>query len=326
MSISVLLTESYHPFLLSKLTLHKFLSITHIESPTLEHLLSPLSHAHVWIMRGAIPVDGSVLRYAPRLQLIIRAGSGTEHIDKKAIQDLGIQLRSTPHANALPVAEYVVAAILMLSRRFLSAHHLIRDTAQWARKSSMGRELASLTVGIIGFGQNGSRTAQILATLGAKILAYDKYKGGFGGAGVTETTLERIYEEADVLSLHVPLTAETAGWIDSAFLRNFRKPIAVINAARGGILSLPAVVEGLETGRLWGAAIDTLPAEPPTQLTPSDYESWEKLRKHPAVLLTPHIAGLTEESELRLAQAVWSILEEWLANHTQPQGHEVNPI
>lgn len=315
MPISVLLTESYHPFLINRLESHEAFSVTHIKSPDSEELSTVLSQAHVWIMRGAIPVTKETLQKALNLKLIIRAGSGTEHIDREAIQEAGIELRSTPHANALPVAEYVVAAILMLCRQFLLAHHAIREKALWLRRESMGREMASLTVGIIGFGHNGSRTAQLLATLGAQVFAYDKYKGGFGGAGVKETTLEEIYENADVLSLHVPLTTETAGWVDSRFLKRFRKPIALINAARGGIVDLSALIEGLEAGWLWGVALDTLPAEPPEKLSARDYQAWKALQKHPAVLLTPHIAGLTEESELRLAQAVWATLLEWLMNY-----------
>lgn len=115
-----------------------------------------------------------------------------------------------------------------------------------------------------------------------------------------------------MLSLHVPLTPETQGWIDWEFLGRFQRPIALINIARGGIVSLPAVAKALQAERLWGAALDTLPSEPPTTLSAEEQQAWAYLRQHPAVLLTPHIAGLTEESEIRLAEAVLAVLEPFL--------------
>lgn len=279
-------------------------------------LASPLREAHIWVLRGAIPVTEALLQEAPNLHTLIRAGSGTEHIDKVALERRGIRLLSTPQANAAPVAEYVVGAIVALAHRILPAHHDLRERTFWGRHRHIGRELASLTVGIIGFGHNGSRTAYLLAQLGATVLAYDKYKQGFAGNGIHEASLEEIWQRADVLSLHVPLTPETQGWIDKAFLARFQRPIALINIARGGIVSLPALVEALGAGQLWGAALDTLPNEPPEKLRGEDQQAWELLRRHPAVLLTPHIAGLTEESEARLARAVLSALDPLLHRYS----------
>ncbi len=312
MPISVLLTEAYHPLLLERLRREPRVIAHHLERPTEAELAAALSETHIWVMRGAFPVNEERLQAAPKLQVIIRAGSGIEHIDKAALRGRGIRLYSTPQANAIPVAEYVLAAVLMLSRRFLSAHHALRQEGTWMRHQSIGRELASLKVGIIGFGQNGSRTAHLLAATGAQVLAYDKYKAGFGGLGVQEVTLEELFEQVDVLSLHVPLTAETANWVNADFLRRFRQPIALINPARGGIVHLPSVVQALKEGRLWGAAIDTFPVEPPEKLSSEDAQALAFLRAHPSVLLTPHIAGLTEESERRLAEAVLLLLKLYL--------------
>ncbi|MCX8111649.1 MAG: phosphoglycerate dehydrogenase [Bacteroidia bacterium] len=323
MPISVLLTESYHPFLVESLRQHPTIHLTHIENPSPALLYDAISEAEVWIMRGTIAVTEALLEKAHRLQLIIRAGSGVDHIEKEALKRRRIKLYSTPHVNALPVAEYVLTALLMLSRRFLIAHHHLKESGRWLRRNSMGRELGSLTVGIIGFGQNGSRTAYLLAALGARVLAYDKYKGGFGGFGIRETTLEEIFAEADVLSLHIPLTTETKGLVNADFLRRFQRPVALINAARGEIVELSAILEALLAGRLWGVALDTLPYEPPERLAPPDYAVWEQLRRHPAVLLTPHIAGLTEESELRLARAVLTLLESWLHRQSDPYSDKV---
>ncbi|MDW8057894.1 MAG: NAD(P)-dependent oxidoreductase [Bacteroidia bacterium] len=312
MPISVLLTESYHPLLIETLRRDSRLQLNHVEKPTFEEILPFLKEAEVWIMRGAVPVTEKLLEAAMRLRLIIRAGSGIEHIDKEALRRRGIELRHTPQANATPVAEYVLAALLVLARRLLPAHHALRESDKWLRRESIGRELSELTVGIIGFGQNGSRTAHLLAALGARVLAYDKYKGGFGGLGVREVSLEEMYEEVDVLSLHVPLTPETQRLVNQDFLACFHRPIALINPARGGVVDLVAVADALDTGRLWGLAMDTLPAEPPVLLSPRDREAWERIRRHPVAFLTPHIAGLTGQSELRLARAVLRLLQSWL--------------
>lgn len=316
MPITLLLTETYHPSLLQALQSRADLRVYSLPKPTPETLAAPLAEAHIWVLRGAIPVTEALLQGAPNLHTILRAGSGTEHIEKAALERRGIRLLSTPQANAAPVAEYVVGAIIALAHRILPAHHELREHNLWNRHGNMGRELASLTVGIVGLGHNGSRTAHLLAQLGATVLAYDKYKQGFAGNGIHEAALAEIWQQADVLSLHVPLTPETQGWVDKTFLGRFRRPIALINIARGGIVSLPAVAEALAAGQLWGAALDTLPSEPPDKLNPEEQQAWEFLRRHPAVLLTPHIAGLTEESEVRLARAVLAALEPLLHRYT----------
>lgn len=318
MPTTVLLTESYHPLLLDTLSTWPAIHLYSLPNPTYPALTAILPEIELWIARGAIPIDESLLSHAPKLRLILRAGSGTEHIDKEALARRGIALRSTPQANAAPVAEYVVAAILSLSRGFLPAHHALREKNTWQRKTFIGRELPSLKIGVMGFGENGSRTARLLVALGATVLAYDKYKSGFGGNGIHEVPLETLYEEAEVVSLHVPLTPETRGWVDESFFKRFSRPIALINAARGGIVSLPALAQALAEGKVWGAAIDTLPNEPPENLSPADLEAWTYLRQHPAVLLTPHIAGLSQESELRLAQAVLTALRTFLDSSSYP--------
>ncbi|MEN2992069.1 MAG: NAD(P)-dependent oxidoreductase [Bacteroidia bacterium] len=323
MPISVLLTETYHPFLLTALAETPYFRSVHLPHPTPAALQAALSTAQIWILRGAVPVDASLLSYAPNLRWIIRAGSGTDHIDKKALQARGIQLFTTPSANAATVAEYVLMAVLLLARRILPAYHDLREKGIWSRRTYPGREVASLTIGLIGYGTNGSRTAQLLRLLGARILAYDKYKAGFATSGIEEVPLEKIWEEADICSLHVPLTPETKGWVAAEFLAKFRKPIALINAARGEIVSLAALAQALQTGKVWGAALDTLPYEPPYNLPPAEAEAWNYLQRHPAVLLTPHIAGLTEESELRMAKSILALLQRFPDGHPYTEQHPI---
>lgn len=306
----ILLTETYHPHLIHSLK-NLPCTWTHLPRPIPSDLYPHLARAHIWILRGAIPVTEDLLAHAPHLQVLIRPGSGTDHIDLQALEKRRIRLYTTSHANAAPVAEYVWAALTLLTRQIWAAALTLRG-GQWERRTFIGHELHTLTVGIIGFGHNGSQTAYRLASTGARVLAYDKYKGGFSGYGVQETPLEKIFNEANAISFHIPLTAETRGWVNRAFWEAFRNPLYVVNAARGEILSLPDLVWALESGRVLGAALDVLPQEPPTNLTPQDLAAWEYLRTSPKVLLTPHIAGLTHESEYRLAEATLTILQSLL--------------
>ncbi len=192
MPTSVLLTEKYHPFLLESLKRRPDLQVLHLPGPDFGGLAQALRQAHVWVLRGAIPVDEPLLAQAPHLQVLIRAGSGIEHLSIEALRKRGIALYTTPQANAAPVAEYVAGALIGLCRQLLPAHHALREHNHWNRRAFMGREIASLTVGIVGFGHNGSRTAHLLKQLGARVLAYDKYKAGFSSQGIEEASLEAL--------------------------------------------------------------------------------------------------------------------------------------
>jgi len=309
----ILLTETHHPHLLESLPALPC-TWTYLPKPTPDDVIAHLPEAHIWILRGAIPVTEALLAHAPRLEAIIRPGSGTDHIDHLALARRGIQLFTTPYANAAPVAEYVFAVLTLLTRQIWSAA-LSLQKGHWERRTFLGHEVSTLTVGIIGFGNNGSQTAYRLAAAGARVLAYDKYKGGFGGYGIQEAPLERLFEEATAVSFHVPLTPQTRDWANREFWRAFRHPLYVVNAARGEILSLPDLVHAIETGKVLGAALDVLPQEPPTSLAPDDHKALEYLRTHPRVILTPHIAGLTHQSEYRLAEATRTLLRTLLEAH-----------
>jgi D-3-phosphoglycerate dehydrogenase len=309
----ILLTETHHPHLLESLPALPC-TWTYLPKPTPDDVIAHLPEAHIWILRGAIPVTEALLAHAPRLEAIIRPGSGTDHIDHLALARRGIQLFTTPYANAAPVAEYVFAVLTLLTRQIWSAA-LSLQKGHWERRTFLGHEVSTLTVGIIGFGNNGSQTAYRLAAAGARVLAYDKYKGGFGGYGIQEAPLERLFEEATAVSFHVPLTPETRDWANREFWRAFRHPLYVVNAARGEILSLPDLLHAIETGKVLGAALDVLPQEPPTSLAPDDHKALEYLRTHPRVILTPHIAGLTHQSEYRLAEATRTLLRTLLEAH-----------
>jgi hypothetical protein len=233
----ILLTETHHPHLLESLPALPC-TWTYLPKPTPDDVIAHLPEAHVWILRGAIPVTEALLAHAPRLEAIIRPGSGTDHIDHLALARRGIQLFTTPYANAAPVAEYVFAVLTLLTRQIWPAA-LSLQKGHWERRAFLGHEVSTLTVGIIGFGNNGSQTAYRLAAAGARVLAYDKYKGGFGGYGIQEAPLEKLFEEATAVSFHVPLTPQTRDWANREFWEGL-PPSALCRQCRPGGDPLPS--------------------------------------------------------------------------------------
>ena len=172
------------------------------------------------------------------------------------------------------------------------------------REGNRGYELGSLTVGLIGYGNNGHATAQRLSGFGCRVLAYDKFLTDFGDEFAGEATMAQLKAEADVISLHVPLTDDTRMMVDDAFIRQVDRPFYLINIARGEIVSLEAVVSGLESGKLRGVCLDVLENEKLNKLSPSQQKAFDYLRQSNRVVLTPHVAGWTHESYIRINEVL----------------------
>ena len=159
-------------------------------------------------------------------------------------------------------------------------------------------------MGIIGYGHTGEAVSRALTSLGMRVLAYDKYRFGYGGEWAVETDMETIRKEADVVSLHLPLTAETIGLVDDAWLEAFTKSVWLINTSRGAITPLEPLIRQLESGRLRGLALDVLPKEPLKNYSLEEQQALNKLYTFEQVVLTPHIAGYTQESPERMARVL----------------------
>lgn len=260
------------------------------------------------------------------LKWIGRGGAGMDNIDESRALELGIQCFNAGEANSIAVGEQTIGMMLSLLHRIGKGNLEVRKGI-WDREGNRGVELASLTVGIIGLGNTGGAVAQRLSAFGCKILAYDKYKVGYGkalpeasesgfldrGMGVSgdmicsfesgviyEANLDEIYRQADILSLHVPLTEETESWLDISRLRKFQKPIWLLNLSRGKVVDLNAVVEGMSLGFILGFGADVLEQEPPFE----KLDSFEILRKNDAVIFTPHVGGWTVESYKRISEVL----------------------
>jgi phosphoglycerate dehydrogenase-like enzyme len=259
-----------------------------------EALRQALAGATALIVRNRIRVDGALLEAAPRLRVVGRLGTGLDNVDQEALGARGVALVHAPGANAPGVAEYVLAALFHLARG------LPRAAQGEDRLALGGFELAGKTLGLVGLGEVGLRVAHRAKTLGMRVVGYDPlrrpWEAALEVAGVEFLPLEEVLAEAQFLSLHAPLTPETRGLIGREVLARMRPGAYLINTARGELVDHHALYEALRSGHLAGAVLDVTDPEP----LPPDHP----LRELENCLLTPHIAGLTRESQARVGERV----------------------
>jgi len=263
---------------------------------TSDRLADEVAQADVLIVRNQTRVSRELLARAPKLQVIGRLGVGLDNIDLVAARDRKVPVITAKNANAVAVAEYVFAAMLMTARPIAEATADVR-TGGWDRSAFGGSELSHKTLGLLGVGEIGTRIALRAQAFGMKVIAYDPYVMPYDLAavdgGVELTTLEAVCAQSHFISLHVPLTAQTRHMIGAAQLATMRSDAVVINTARGGVIEEAALFAALASGMLRGAVLDVLEQEPPT-LVPS-------VR---GLYLTPHVAGLTQEAQRRTSELV----------------------
>jgi D-3-phosphoglycerate dehydrogenase / 2-oxoglutarate reductase len=314
--MKILIADEMHPSLLEMLQEQGW-SSSYQPAISRTDLLRQLPAYDGLIIRSKTPVDEELLAPAPNLRFIARAGAGLDTIDLRYVQSRTIQLFHAGEGNRDAVAEHTVGMLLGLFNNILRADRQVRQ-GTWDREGNRGVELMGKTVGIIGYGNNGSATARRLSGFGCRVLAYDKYLTGYGDAFATEARLEQIVQEADILSLHVPLTEETRQWINDDFIEKFEKPFFLINVARGEIVSLEAVVRGLQSGKIRGACLDVLENEKLGTLTTSQQAAFDYLRTSDHVVLTPHVAGWSHESYVRINEVLVRQIREWLSSASGP--------
>lgn len=253
------------------------------------------------VIRSKFLVDRKVIDLAKNLKFICRAGAGMDNIDEAYADEKGIKLINAPEGNMDAVGEHAVGLLLNLMNHIRQADAQVR-TGIWEREANRGYELKDKTVGIIGYGFMGRSFAQKLSGFGVHTLAYDKYKTGFSDQYASEVSMEEIVKHADVLSFHVPLTAETNGLVDDEYLFHFKKPIFLLNTSRGKVIQIKAVLNAIKQGKILGAGLDVLEVEKFPAL--GEQEWFEALRKSDKVLLTPHVAGWTFASYRKISEVM----------------------
>jgi D-3-phosphoglycerate dehydrogenase len=258
------------------------------------------------VIRSRIRITRELIDKATKLKFIARAGAGMENIDVAYAESKGIKCIHGPEGNRDAVAEQAIGMLLGLFNNLFRANQEVRE-GKWIREGNRGVELMGKTIGIIGYGNMGSAFAERLKGFGVKVLAYDKYKKNFGNDLVKESTLNDLYENTDVLSLHVPLTDETNYMINDVFIGNFKKDIYIINTARGKCVRTDDLVKNLRTGKVKGACLDVLEYEM-TSFEGLDMkqlpQAFQYLVNSDKVVLSPHIAGWTLESNEKIAKVL----------------------
>jgi len=300
--MQVLFIDSVHPILWEKLSKAGFTCIDGI-GKSADELKPLLKTADGLVIRSRFTIDQALLKECPQLKFIARSGSGMENIDTEAALALGIKLYNSPEGNCDAVGEHAVGMILSLF------NHLCRGNQEakkgvWIREGNRGLELGGRCVGIIGYGHTGSAFAQKLSGFGCRILAYDKYKTGFGNEHVTEVSLPELMDEAEIISFHLPLNSETKEYCNADFISKLNLPFYIINTSRGVVVKTADLVNGLKSGKVLGACLDVLEYEKSSfeSLEFSDLpEDFQYLAKSENVILSPHVAGWTSESYLKLS-------------------------
>jgi len=303
--LRVLFIDSTHPLLPEKL---KGAGLECDYRPEMSlSLVEKIIHQYDGIIiRSKFPLDRELLSKAKKLKFIGRVGSGMENIDQDFARSKNIVCFNSPEGHRDATAEHAVGMLLSLLNNICKANSEVKS-GQWFREVNRGVEIMGKTIGLIGYGNTGQSLARCLSGFNARIIAYDKYKFNYSDRYVTESVMNDIFDETDILSLNIPLTEETRHLVNDEFLSRFKKDIHIVNISRGKIINTQDLVRNLKSGKVRGAALDVLEYEKSSfeelhrNHIPDDYLF---LLEHPRVILTPHIAGWTHESNKRLAMVM----------------------
>lgn len=301
----ILFIDSVHPILKQKLEEEGFVCEEDF-AMSREKLIAAIPDYFGIVVRSRIKLDREILKAAKNLKFIARSGAGMENIDFDFAQKQGIKCFNAPEGNRDAVGEHALGMLLSLFNHLKRGDSQVRNGI-WKREENRGIELGGKTVGIIGFGNTGQAFAAKLSGFDCRILAYDKHGTPKKNATAKAATLSDIFNAADVVSFHVPLTEETHHYFNHSFLESFQKPIFLINTSRGQVVKTEALVDGLKSGSVAGACLDVLEYEKFSfeQLqTDSLPEAFSYLISSEKVLLSPHVAGWTNESYLKLSDTL----------------------
>ncbi len=244
------------------------------------------------VIRSATKLTGDLIERGSRLKVIGRAGTGVDNVDVGAATKRGVVVVNAPESNSVAAAEHTIALALALCRNIPQAHSSLVD-GEWARSRFAGNELYGKTLGVIGFGRIGQLVAKRAQSFEMEVIGFDKFVAAerFRELGVERAeTSDDLYGRADILTIHLPKTPDTIGWIDSEAIAEMKDGVRIVNCARGELVDLDAVADGLESGKVGGVALDVFPEEPFTE---------HRLFKLPNIVVTPHLGASTAEAQDR---------------------------
>ena len=303
----IIISAETHPVLREGLASHGY-EVEYHPGISYQQLLEIIKEAEGLVVTTRLKIDKALLNAAENLKWIGRLGSGMELIDAEYALKKGIRCISTPEGNSGAVGEHTLGLVLNLLNHITRSYNQIHNNV-WLRNENRGRELAGRTVGVVGFGNTGSAFAKLLQPFNVTVLACDKYKDGFSKSYIKEASLEHIARYADIISFHLPLTNETKRMVNDAFFNSLKQSPIIINTCRGGIMDTAALIRALDANIISGAGLDVLENEKLSDLTGQQRLELNSLMANPNVVITPHIAGYSEEAYRRMAEVLLRKLE-----------------
>ena len=302
--------DEVHPYLKEQL-LKRGIACDDLTGTDSETIINTIDKYQGIVIRSRFPVNKQFLDKAIGLKFIARSGAGMENIDIEYAKSKGIALFNSPEGNRTAVAEHAMGMLLSLFNHLNSADMEVRDGI-WDREGNRGIELEGKTLAIIGYGNMGSALAKRLQCFGVKVMAYDKYKKSYGNNLVLETDWEQIYREADVVSLHVPIAQDTIYLMDKTRFNRFKKPIYLINTARGMNVKISDLLTAIEKNKVLGACLDVLEFESTSfEKMENNKKDYQALMNCEKVLLSPHVAGWTVESYYKLSWFLYKKIDDY---------------
>ncbi len=304
--MKLIFVDTTHPILIEMLTQHGFeCDIKNTLSK--EEIYELLPNYAGLIIRSRFKIDKEFIARGSQLKFIARPGAGLENIDVAYAESIGIKCFRSPEGNRDSVAEHALGMLLSLFNNLNKADKEVRNGV-WKRNENWGVELKGKTIGILGYGYMGEAFAKRLSGFDVYVLACDKYKKDFikNSNYIVESTLQNLFDTCDVLSLHLPLSDETMQLVNHSFIQQFKKNIYLINTARGGIVNLSDLAEGIKKGKILGACLDVFEFEAHSfERTQAQLpEAMHYLTQSDKVILSPHIAGWTHESNKKIASVL----------------------
>ncbi|MGV0834929.1 phosphoglycerate dehydrogenase [Mycolicibacterium thermoresistibile] len=286
-----------------------------VDGPDREKLLAAVADADALLVRSATTVDADVLAAAPKLKIVARAGVGLDNVDVEAATARGVLVVNAPTSNIHSAAEHAMALLLAAARQIPAADATLREHT-WKRSSFSGVEIFDKTAGVVGLGRIGQLVAQRLAAFGTHLIAYDPYVSPARAAqlGIELVDLDDLLGRADIISVHLPKTPETAGLIGADALAKVKPGVIIVNAARGGLIDETALAEAVTSGRVRAAGLDVFATEPCTDSPLFDL---------PQVVVTPHLGASTVEAQDRAGTDVAASVKLALAGEFVPDAVNV---
>ncbi len=302
----ILITAKAHLYLIETFQ-KKGYEVLYAPDIVYEDLIEKMPQVEGLVVTTRLKIDKALLDRAPKLRWIGRLGSGMELIDTEYASIKNIHCISSPEGNRNAVAEHALGMLLTMMNKIVKSAAEVKE-GKWIRDENRGTEINGKTIGIIGYGNTGESFAKLLSSFNVTMLAYDKYKTGFGGTFIREASLEQICKYADVISFHVPLSNETKYMVDDSFFDKLKNNPFLINTSRGNVIETGALISALKENKIKGVALDVLENEKLETLSPLQKVQFDFLNSNENVLITPHIAGYSNEAFLKMSEVIISKL------------------